>query len=40
MLSDHKNVKTVLEMKFKDKTKSKRCDCAMQKKDSSKALLL
>ena len=40
MLSDHNKVKMVLEMKFKDKTKSKRCDCAMQKNDSNKALLL
>ena len=30
MLSGHKKVKMVLEMKFQDKTKSKRCDCAMQ----------
>ena len=40
MLSGHKKVKMVLEMKFQDKTKSKRCDCAMQKNDSRKALLL
>ena len=41
MLSeDHKKVKIVLEMKFQDKTKYKRCDCAMLKNDSSKALLL
>ena len=31
MLSGHKKVKMVLDMKFQDKTKSKRCDCAMQK---------
>ena len=30
-LSGHKKVKMVPEMKFQDKTKSKRCDCAMQK---------
>ena len=40
MLSGHKKMKMVLEMKFQDKTKSKRCDCAMQKYDSRKALLL
>ena len=42
MLSSHKKVKMVLEMKFQDKTKSKRCDCAMQKKkkDIRKAPLL
>ena len=40
MLSGHQKVKTVLEMKFQDKTKSKRCDCAMRKNDSRKALLL
>ena len=40
MLSGHKKVKMVLEMKFQDKTKSKRCDCAMQKYDSRKAVLL
>ena len=38
MLSGHKKVKTVLEMKFQDKTKSRRYDCAMQKNDSRKAL--
>ena len=32
----HKKVKMVLEMKFQDKTKCKRCDCAMQKNDSRK----
>ena len=32
MLSGHKKVKIILEMKFQDKTKSKRYDCAMQKK--------
>ena len=31
MLSGYKKVKMVLEMKFQDKTKSKRCDCPMQK---------
>ena len=31
MLSGHKKVKMVPEMEFQDKTKSKRCDCAMQK---------
>ena len=31
MLSGHKIVKIVLEMKFQDKAKSKRCDCLMQK---------
>ena len=31
MLSSHKKVKMVLEMKFQDKTKFKRCDCVMQK---------
>ena len=40
MLSGHKKVKMILEMKFQDKTKSKRCDCAMQKNDSRKALLI
>ena len=40
MLSGHKKVKMVLEMKFQDKTKSKQCDCAVQKNDSRKALLL
>ena len=40
MLSGHKKVKMVLEMKFQGKTKSKRWDCAMQKNDSRKALLL
>ena len=40
MLSGHKKVKIVLEMKFHDKTKSKRYNFAMQKKDSRKALLL
>ena len=40
MLSGHKKVKMVLEMKFQDKTKSKRCDCAMRKNDSRKAILL
>ena len=38
MLSSYKIVKMVLEMKFQDKTKPKRCDCAMQKNDSRKAL--
>ena len=40
MLSSHKKVKMILEMKFQDKTKSKRCDCAVQKNDIRKALLL
>ena len=40
MLSGHKKVKMVLEMKFQDKTKSKRCNRAMRKNDSRKALLL
>ena len=40
MLSGHKKAKMVLEMKFQDKTKSKRFNCAMQKNDSRKALLL
>ena len=31
MLSGHKKLKTVLEMKFQDKTKSRWCNCAMQK---------
>ena len=31
MLSGHKKVKMVLEIKFQDKTKSKRYECAMQK---------
>ena len=31
MPSGHKKVKMVLEMKFQDKRKSKRRDCAMQK---------
>ena len=35
-----KKLKMVLEMKFQDKTRSKRYDCAMQKSDSKKALLL
>ena len=41
MLSSHKKVKLILEMKFQDQTKSKQCDGAMQKKnDNMKALLL
>ena len=40
MLSGHKKVKMVLEMKFQDKTKFKQCDCPMLKNDSRKALLL
>ena len=40
MVSGHEKVKLVLEIKFQDKTKSKRRDCAMQKNDSRKALLL
>ena len=40
MLSGHKKVKMVLEMKFQDKMKSKRCDCAVQKIYSRKALLI
>ena len=32
MLSGHKKVKIILEMKIQDKTKSKRYDIAMQKK--------
>ena len=40
MLSGHKKVKIVLEMTFQNKTKSKRCDFAMQKNDSRNALLL
>ena len=39
MLLGHKNVKTVLEM-LQDKNKSKQCECAMQKSDGRKALLL
>ena len=39
-LPGHKTVKMVLGMKFHHKTKSKRYDSAMQKSDSSKALLL
>ena len=35
-----KKLKMVLEMKFQEKTRPKRCDCAMQKSDSEKALLL
>ena len=35
-----KKLKMVLEMKFQEKTRSKRCDCAMQESDSEKALLL
>ena len=35
-----KKLKMVLEMKFQEKTRSKRCDCAMQKSDSEKVLLL
>ena len=31
MVSGHKKMKMILEIKFQDKTKSKRCDCAMQK---------
>ena len=31
MLSGYKRVKLALKMKFQDKTKPKRCDCAMQK---------
>ena len=37
-LSDHKKVKMVLEMKFQDQTKFRRCDCEIQKNDSRKAL--
>ena len=40
MLSGHKKVKMVPEMKFHDKTKSKRGDCAMQKNYRRKALLI
>ena len=40
MLSGHKKVNMALKIRFQDKTKSKRCDCAMQKNDSKKALLL
>ena len=40
MLSGHKKVKMLLGIKFQDKTKFKRCDSAMQKNDSRKALLL
>ena len=36
MLSGHKKVKMVLQMKFQDETKSKRC----KKNDSMKGLLL
>ena len=32
MLSDNKKAKMVPEMKFQDKTKSKQCNSAMQKK--------
>ena len=39
MLSGHKKVKIVLEMKFQDKKKSKWCNGAMQNNDSRKALL-
>ena len=39
MLPCHKKVKIVLQIKFQDKTKHKRCDFAMQKNDSRKALL-
>ena len=35
-----KKVKMVIGMNCKGKTKSKRCDSAMQKNDSRKALLL
>ena len=40
MLWGNKKVKMVLEMKFQDKTKSKRYDSAMQKNGSRKGLLL
>ena len=40
MLSGHKKVNMILEMKFQDKTKSKRCDFALQKNDSRSTLLL
>ena len=40
IIPGHKKMKMVLEMRFQDKTKYKRCDCAMQKNDSRKALLL
>ena len=40
MLSGRKKVKMVLEMKFQDKTKPKRCDRVMRRNDSRKALLL
>ena len=40
MLWGDKKVKMVLEMKFQDKTKSKRYDSAMQKNGSRKGLLL
>ena len=39
MLSGGEKVKTVLDMKFQDKTKSKRCDCAMQRNHSRKGHL-
>ena len=39
-LSSQKKVKMVIGMNFKDKTKFKRCDSAMEKNDSRKALLL
>ena len=37
MLRSHKKLKMVLEIKFQDKTKSKRCDCAKEN-DRRKAL--
>ena len=40
MLSGHKKLKMILEMKFQNKTKSKRCDCLMQKNKSRKTILL
>ena len=40
MLSGNKKLKIVLEIKFQDKMKSKRCDCAMQKNGSRKTILL
>ena len=40
ILSGHKKVKMVLGKIFQNKAKSKRCDSAMQKNGSRKALLL
>ena len=39
VLSGHKKIKITLGTKFQNKTKSKRCDSAMEQNDSRKTLL-